>query len=173
MKQNLENLFDEVRIERMQSNKASKKTRKSAEGTVTSAPEIAAAAEGTAKPRPTRSSKTKKSDAAETGSVRLHRSATTSVPETATVNSAPPALAATASASAAPSLSTPEIIDAVNPVSTTTAPVSEAEVKSAPASVSYEEIAKLAHSYWAARGYAHGHAEEDWLRAERELTGKQ
>lgn len=36
--------------------------------------------------------------------------------------------------------------------------------------VSREEIAKLAHSYWAARGYAHGSAEADWLRAEEELT---
>ena len=32
-----------------------------------------------------------------------------------------------------------------------------------------EEIAKLAYSYWIARGYSHGSAEEDWLRAEREL----
>lgn len=36
--------------------------------------------------------------------------------------------------------------------------------------VTHEEIAKLAHSYWAARGYAHGSAEADWLRAERELS---
>jgi hypothetical protein len=35
--------------------------------------------------------------------------------------------------------------------------------------VSHEEIAKLAHSYWVARGYAHGSAEADWLRAEQEL----
>jgi hypothetical protein len=37
--------------------------------------------------------------------------------------------------------------------------------------VTREEIAALAHSYWSARGYAHGNAEEDWLRAERQLTG--
>lgn len=35
--------------------------------------------------------------------------------------------------------------------------------------VSHEEIAKLAHSYWAARGYSHGSAEADWLRAEQDL----
>jgi hypothetical protein len=33
-----------------------------------------------------------------------------------------------------------------------------------------EEIAKLAYFYWVERGCAHGAAEEDWLRAERELT---
>ncbi len=35
--------------------------------------------------------------------------------------------------------------------------------------VTRDDIAKLAHSYWAARGYVHGSADADWLRAEREL----
>jgi hypothetical protein len=35
--------------------------------------------------------------------------------------------------------------------------------------VSHEEIAQLAYSYWEARGYDPGSPEEDWLRAEREL----
>jgi hypothetical protein len=34
-----------------------------------------------------------------------------------------------------------------------------------------EEIARLAHKYWAERGFQHGHADQDWLRAERELRG--
>lgn len=34
---------------------------------------------------------------------------------------------------------------------------------------SREEIARLAYSYWEARGYQGGSPEEDWLRAEREL----
>jgi hypothetical protein len=34
---------------------------------------------------------------------------------------------------------------------------------------SREEIEKLAQSYWAARGYKDGFAEQDWLRAEQEL----
>lgn len=38
--------------------------------------------------------------------------------------------------------------------------------------ISHEEIAKLAHRYWAERGGQHGHHVEDWLRAERELLGK-
>jgi hypothetical protein len=37
---------------------------------------------------------------------------------------------------------------------------------------SREDVAKLAYSYWVARGYSHGYADEDWLRAEIELAGK-
>lgn len=39
-------------------------------------------------------------------------------------------------------------------------------------SVSQEEVAKLAHTYWQQRGHKHGHHEEDWYRAEQELRGK-
>ncbi len=38
-----------------------------------------------------------------------------------------------------------------------------------PAMPSREEIERLAKSYWAARGYQDGFAEQDWLRAEKEL----
>ncbi|MBZ5585136.1 MAG: DUF2934 domain-containing protein [Acidobacteriia bacterium] len=34
----------------------------------------------------------------------------------------------------------------------------------------HDEIARLAYSYWEARGRRGGSALEDWLRAERELT---
>lgn len=37
---------------------------------------------------------------------------------------------------------------------------------------SYEQIAALAHKYWAERGHKDGHHEEDWHRAEQELRGK-
>jgi hypothetical protein len=33
----------------------------------------------------------------------------------------------------------------------------------------HSEIAELARQYWAERGWQDGHAEQDWLRAEREL----
>jgi len=33
----------------------------------------------------------------------------------------------------------------------------------------HEAIAKRAYSYWEARGFQGGSAEEDWLRAEAEL----
>ena len=34
----------------------------------------------------------------------------------------------------------------------------------------HEEIARLAYSYWEARGYQGGSPEEDWRRAEEELA---
>ena len=37
---------------------------------------------------------------------------------------------------------------------------------------SHDQIAMLAHKYWAERGRQHGHHEEDWYRAEQELRGK-
>jgi hypothetical protein len=41
-----------------------------------------------------------------------------------------------------------------------------------PTMPSREEIERLARSYWAARGYQDGSAEQDWLRAEQELLLK-
>ena len=38
--------------------------------------------------------------------------------------------------------------------------------------VSPEEVAKLAHRYWAERGYKHGQHVDDWFRAEQELRSK-
>jgi hypothetical protein len=40
------------------------------------------------------------------------------------------------------------------------------------ASLSQEDIAALAYSYWEGRGYKGGSPEEDWLRAETELRGR-
>ena len=40
------------------------------------------------------------------------------------------------------------------------------------ASVSHEDVARLAHRFWKERGHKHGHHEEDWYRAEKELRGK-
>lgn len=37
---------------------------------------------------------------------------------------------------------------------------------------SFEQVANLAHKYWAERGHQHGFHEEDWYRAEQELRGK-
>jgi len=41
----------------------------------------------------------------------------------------------------------------------------------ASAGASINEIAHRAFEYYAARGGEHGHDLEDWLRAERDLTG--
>jgi hypothetical protein len=38
--------------------------------------------------------------------------------------------------------------------------------------VSQEEVAALAHRFWAERGYQHGKHVEDWFRAEQELRSK-
>jgi hypothetical protein len=58
----------------------------------------------------------------------------------------------------------------------TGAKTTSAKAKKATATVtsigpSPEEIARLAHKYWAERGFQHGAAEQDWLRAEQELRG--
>jgi hypothetical protein len=48
-------------------------------------------------------------------------------------------------------------------------PAASADTELLGGEVGHEEIAKLAYTYWIARGHSHGSAEEDWLRAEREL----
>lgn len=136
----------------MQSNRASKKT-KIAEEKMAPASEMNASAEGLSKPRTSRSSKLKK-EGSETGPAK-HRK--TSVTETVVPT---PVVAA-------------PIIDPVGVVT----PVAEMTVVAAAAASAkiqptHEEIAKLAHSYWVSRGYTHGSMEQDWLRAERELSAK-
>jgi hypothetical protein len=37
---------------------------------------------------------------------------------------------------------------------------------------SKEQIAALAHKYWAERGFQHGKDADDWFRAEQELRSK-
>jgi len=55
----------------------------------------------------------------------------------------------------------PETVTAVEVIAT--------EANCAPAE---GEIAALAYTYWAGRGYQGGSPEEDWLRAEQELRAK-
>jgi hypothetical protein len=38
--------------------------------------------------------------------------------------------------------------------------------------VSRDQVAMLAHKYWAERGFRHGYDAEDWFRAEQELRAK-
>ncbi|MBV9085595.1 MAG: DUF2934 domain-containing protein [Acidobacteriaceae bacterium] len=160
-------------------NKASNKTRKKADENAAVAPEMSAAGEGTANPRASRSSKTK-NDTGETGAAKRHRKASplaaatqdnTPVEESATT---PKTLAAAAGAETNAVAST--IIDSAgvvtNPAATTAhSPENTAEIIAGP-EVTNEQIAKLAYSYWIARGGAHGSQEEDWMRAERELRAR-
>ncbi len=46
------------------------------------------------------------------------------------------------------------------------------QTKSAASTASHEQIAQLAHRYWAERGHRHGSHEEDWYRAEQEIVSK-
>ncbi len=48
----------------------------------------------------------------------------------------------------------------------------EKSAASAPAAVSHEAVAQLAHRFWAERGHRHGQHVDDWFRAEQELRGK-
>jgi hypothetical protein len=54
------------------------------------------------------------------------------------------------------------------------APVKKKKAELTPVAtmVSREEIERLAHKYWAQRGYQHGNPELDWFRAEQELRQK-
>ena len=65
------------------------------------------------------------------------------------------------------SASTKRVKRSTSPAETPSEPVATAAV-SGP---SRDEIARLAYSYWAARGYTGGSSEEDWLHAERALRG--
>lgn len=74
--------------------------------------------------------------------------------------------------------STPEVKTTSQPATARKAPAakkmkvasSESKIYLMPAT--HEQIAQLAHKYWAEGGHQDGHAEEDWLRAEQELRGK-
>ena len=50
-----------------------------------------------------------------------------------------------------------------------TRPTEEPKVEMEPAAIAREDIARLAFAKFVARGYAHGHAVNDWLAAESEL----
>jgi Protein of unknown function (DUF2934) len=126
----------------MQSSKPSKKTRKSAEETVAATPESGISAPELKSKSRASKSSTTKKATSETGGAK-HRKARTAEPF------------------ASPAIDSPVI----DPVGVMT-PSPEAQ------EVTHANIAKLAYSYWIARDYAHGFAEEDWHRAERELKEK-
>ena len=55
------------------------------------------------------------------------------------------------------------------PKKATKAAAHQAETR-APKKPAHEEILELARKFWAERGWQDGHAEQDWLRAEQELS---
>jgi hypothetical protein len=160
VKQIVTNLFVAAKIERMQSNKASKKTRKDvSEPVPANTAEVSSITEKTAKSRASKSSLSK-SETGETASAKTHRkAATVNAPEAALPEpvSAPKAMAAAAGSSATASI----VVDGAGldsaPVAKSTPEISQARVQ------------ELAYQFWVADGKPHGHHFEHWLRAEREL----
>jgi hypothetical protein len=175
----------------MQANKASKKTRNSAEEIVAAGTELNSKTEKPAKPRTPRSSKAKKAETVDAVSANHHHKAAPPIaPDETVVETSPKTLAVSAGAGSSSVESA--VIDPASEVVSSAVPSSEpaeiapaevapVEVASAeavpvaeipPREVTYEEIAQLAHSYWLARGCTNGSAEEDWARAERELRAR-
>jgi Protein of unknown function (DUF2934) len=159
----------------MQSRKASnsKKTNKNANEAIVNE-KNAVPAETTAKPRASRPSRSKKETSIEAAPAKNHR-------KTAVGAAAIPASESSLVANTLPENSdAPKVMSAaagfesasfdaaiIDPVGVVAAP----ENSKGP-QYSQEDVAKLAYSYWIARGHSHGAAEEDWLRAEAELAGK-
>jgi len=55
---------------------------------------------------------------------------------------------------------------------TQNSPANPASVNSYPnGGANYEEVKRLAHEYWCARGCPEGSPEEDWFRAEMTVNG--
>ena len=158
----------------MQSRKASnsKKTTKNANEVIANE-KNAAAAEATAKPRASRSSRSKKEVAVEASAKNHRKSAVgaTAIPATegSLVAKTLPENTDTPRTMAAAAGFESAVSDAVviDPVGVVAAPENGMGPQ-----YSREEVAKLAYSYWIARGYSHGYANDDWLRAESELAGK-
>jgi hypothetical protein len=136
------------RIRCMQSsNNKTKRTRKSAEESVSASLEASGTqAEESGKPRQKRAAK-KTVDSAP--SLTNHRKATKKTDRATT-------------------RTTPSIGSGVA-VQSVAAEPSTTHRRIEPRIVSHEEIATLAYSYWEGRGYRGGCPVEDWLRAEREL----
>ena len=76
-------------------------------------------------------------------------------------------LVVSSGAAAAPARRKPAPKRTVSPTAATVA----VEVAPAPPAVpNTDQIAALAYSFWEARGYQGGSPEEDWLRAEQQLS---
>ena len=126
----------------MQSNKSSKKPRKIADSSASATLESASGAELKPKPRTSKSSALKTTEVVKAETPTHHHK----------LSAAPVA----------------EALAAVSESSSTSLKSSPAE---SPRAVTHQQIAELAHSFWSSRGHSHGSPEDDWFRAERQLTG--
>jgi hypothetical protein len=150
----------------MQSSKSSKKSLKKEEEKLGETASVSEAPNGRS-----RSAKTPKENV-EATSAKVHRNS----PATSTVrvegNNPGPAkvMAATAGAGA----TNGGIIDSVGVMAAAPAmdvPIT-ATASQSNRTVSRDKVAHLAYSYWEARGFSHGMADEDWIRAEAELLAR-
>jgi Protein of unknown function (DUF2934) len=126
----------------MQLNKSSKKPRKTADSAASAALESAGGAELKPKPRTSKSSAPKTTEVVKAETPTHHHK----------LSAAPVA----------------EALAAMSESSSTSLKSSPAE---SPRAVTHQQIAELAHSFWSSRGHSHGSPEDDWFRAERQLTG--
>lgn len=165
--QKLTNLFYAVKITSMQSNKASKKTNKTAPES-TAPVTAAASAETISTSRPARSPKSK-SESTETSAVKRHRKAAS----TTTEEAKPSVAAPVAPVAAVVEIPAPVVARAesnvVEPVQVETPNNADTLIEDTTFEPSYEQIAMLAHALWKERGGEHGFAEQDWFRAEQVL----
>jgi hypothetical protein len=104
-----------------------------------------------------------KTDVIETAPAKTHRNVGNSSTEQHVP--APAVAAPKASAAAASAAAQLDPIASTTSVTSMPEPIADALMQD----ITSARIAELAHSYFVARGHQHGFAEEDWLRAEREL----
>jgi len=86
-----------------------------------------------------------------------------------TAAKAPAKTAAKKSAPAESPAESPAKSPAKSPIKTAAKSAAKAAAPKTPAT--HQQIAALAHKYFAERGHSHGSHVNDWLRAEKELNG--
>jgi Protein of unknown function (DUF2934) len=126
----------------MQSNKSSKKPRKIADSSASVTLESAGGTELKPKPRTSKSSAPKTTEVVRAETPTHHHK-----------------------------LSASPVAEALAAVSESSSAGLKSAAAESPRTISHQQIAELAHSYWSGRNYTQGSPEEDWLLAERQLTG--
>jgi hypothetical protein len=125
----------------MQSNKSSKKPRKIADSSASVTLESAGGAELKPKPRTSKSSAPKTTEVVKAETPTHHHK-----------------------------LSASPVAEALTVMSESSSTSLKSTPPESPRAVTHQQIAELAHSFWNSRGHSHGSPEDDWFRAERELT---
>ena len=152
----------------MQSSKPSKKSLKKEEERLSETAPVSEAPPA----RSARASRTPK-EKVEATSAKVHRKSPAAA-STVRVEANDPGPAKVMAAVAGAGATTGGIVDpvgvmAASPIQETATMNSAVDSKD---TISPEEIARLAYSYWESRGFTHGLADEDWIRAEAELLAR-